>query len=56
MCADTGNTQIGLDNSLAQTFGPNSRCVEHGQAWRAQDGNVFRQQTFTQAGCYEVGL
>ncbi len=55
MCADTANTQTGLDNSLAQTFGLNSRCVEHGQAWRAEDANFINQQSFTRAGCYEVG-
>ncbi len=55
MCADTANTQTGIDNFLAQSFGSNSRCVEHGQLeWTAEQGGVSRNEPLWNAGCYDV--
>ena len=55
MCADTANSQTGLDNFLAQSFGPNSRCVEHGQLeWTAEQGGASRNNPVWNAGCYDV--
>ena len=55
VCADTANTRTGIDNVLAQTFGPNSRCVEHGELpWTAEQDGVTQERSFWKAGCYNV--
>ena len=56
MCTDTANAKTGIDNIRAQSFRPNSRCVEHGQLeWTAeQGGHVSRNNPLINAGCYEV--
>ena len=52
MCTDTSNTPNANSNFFAETFGPNSRCVEHGQTWTVNGGNIT--PTFIRSGCYNA--
>ena len=55
MCSDPKNAKTqGLDNSLAETYGKGSRCVVHGNEWRAQSDNRYIQQNAKKSGCYKV--
>ena len=53
-CADTALQPV--NNVLAETYGPGSRCVEVGAWTRTQNGVTTASSPLDGSGCYQVHI